>query len=306
MSDAIGWSRWALAAGVLGAIVGGLRQGEGRVDAAGGPAEAATTPTDGFPRASPGEIFGSWHLDRAATRALWPGETLPKEWSVDLAASDGSPVIEGLGDGVQLIEAWRRGHVESALFELPERRDVERLRLEFTVLGAGETALGVATLTERGAEPVRYLCRRSASADGTARGGARPVSRGFWARSSGIDKQRLTLDNGVRVDVRGPLDFLAPRARAFLHSGGRRIWLEGQGHREAELVRGPGDDEGLVYRTRRVRHVAEDGSAFLFMDGSTFEYGYPTVAGAFSRFQTVMLVADSILLFENGEVLEKD
>ncbi|MAF65855.1 MAG: hypothetical protein CMJ84_09390 [Planctomycetes bacterium] len=300
MRAAIGIGRWVLVTAVLGMALGASRQGGGRSDAAGEAPAAGEALPDEFTRAAPGEIFGSWHLDRTATRAIWPG-TLPQEWSVGLVEQAGMPVLAGLGGGAVLVEAWRRRGVESALFELPARLGVAPLRVECTVVGRGPAAAAVVTLEERGTELVHYLCRRR-SAGG---GGARPVSGGFWTRLARIEKQRLTLENGIRVDVREPLDFLAPRARAFLHSGGQRIWLEGQGHRQAEFVRGPGDAEEVPYQTRRVRHVADDGTAFLFMDGSVFEPGFATTVGAFSRFQTTYVVAGSILLFESGEHLEQ-
>lgn len=271
-----------------------------------GASHSRSNPTQSTSRLD--ELAGEWRVDATATRGCWG--SVPEDavtFSQQLAISDGKLLLRSVGKPDRIaVETWARDQALGGRFVVKDDGTSDSLTVteDLVLIGVGDHALLHCHLSSPDGLELRIVMKRVPRSPSVARAiGEDDV--GYWTKIDSVNDEVVELANGAIVEVTsGYLGYVGTGKRALLHQSNGRLWIEGKRQYVVKPLRTATAGARVSVIEKTIRSAAGDGSLFVFDDGTIFEPFIPTFVGAFSELQTCYVVDESMLLFNDGELID--
>jgi hypothetical protein len=251
------------------------------------------------------EFLGTWYLSESATKALWPSEQAMDDFAIEFGESSKKLAI--LSQDTSPILAsnyWTRKTVSVADFMVEFPGSEDKLSLQFVLLGVAEEARLFASLIQKGASIGYFSLTKTSPVEGQEAGKGSKF-QGYWTKIESADDGIVKLTNGAIVEItRGYLGYVGYGKKAFLHSSGTRLWVEGKKSFAVTSLRDPSFGSPKKFEKKTISKAADDGSVFIFYDGTSYVVPFATFTGGYSDYEGCFVVDGYILLFESGEMID--
>ncbi len=257
---------------------------------------------------SPGinaDFLGTWYLSANATNALWPSAQTMDDFAIEFGQLKEKLAILGQGnDPIMALDYWTRKAVTVADFEIEIPDTEDKLSLQFALLGGGEEARLFASLIQKEV-PIGYFTLSKTAPKTSETTAQKSTSKGYWTKVESIDNDIVKLANGAIVEISyGYVGYVGYGKKAFLHSSGTRLWIEGKKDFAVSVLKAPSFGAAKTFERKTISKAADDGSAFVFYDGTSYVVPFATYIGGFSEYQSCFVVSGYILLFDSGELID--
>ena len=252
----------------------------------------------------PGALAGLWEVDSEATAKAWPMARHSRGVEqVEFAVTDKKLVLV-LPDKRQILAGsyWQQGIARGAQFKYSMGKAAQSKASQCcddcVFIGEGSSMILILQRLGPGEKTSSLLLKKK------GRTNNRNSSGGYWTTIEEATDDVVKLTNGAVVEVVGYIGYVGYGKRALLHANGRKLWVEGKKDYLVVTLKAPVWGRKVEVLEKSIRTAADDGSLFLFSDGSRFDPYFPTFVGAFSEFSNCYVVSGSSLLFDDGDLIE--
>jgi hypothetical protein len=251
------------------------------------------------------DFLGTWYLSESVTKALWPREKAIEDFAIKFGeSSEKLAILNQDKSPILASNYWTRKTVTVADFEVEISGSEDKLSLQFVLLGVAEEARLFASLIQKGVSVGYFSLAKTLPVEGQEAGKG-SKSQGYWTKIESADDGLVKLANGAIVEVtRGFLGYVGYGKKAFLHSSGTRLWVEGKKDFAVTSLRVPSFGSQKSFEKKTISKAVDDGSVFIFYDGTSYVVPFPTFTGGYSDYEGCYVVDEYILLFESGEMID--
>jgi hypothetical protein len=245
---------------------------------------------------------GTWFTDGPATKELWSSVKIEPGIPFEFRVSDSTEISLVIGETeTSATNQSTLSGVQVAAFDLVLEDD-SALQMTFVGLGKGKGFRVVLIPQIESEDRSGIVLSREHKTSPQAKQGT-ALKLGYWTKVDSVDGDYVTLLNGAVLEPLGYLGYVGYGKRAFLYANGTRLWIEGKKSFSVSQLRPPIASARTTYSEKVVRTAADDGSLFVFTDGSMFDPLIPTYVGGYSEYQTCIVVGLGDLLFQDGSTV---